>query len=134
MELRVAVKCRIQAILHRQGILHDFSDLFGKQGRQFLKSLKFPAASRCVLDGWLKLQDDVVQRLTEVEDWMEQTLEVDPIVRILSTIPGLGLILAHVIRAEVGQLDEIAWIRLLVPDRLGVAIGLDRPFVPSPGQ
>jgi transposase len=105
-QVRVAVKCRIHAILHRQGVLHGFSDLFGKQGRQFLKGLKLPAASRCVLDGWLKLQDEVARRLSEVEDWMEQTLEVDPIVRILSTIPGLGLILAHVIRAEVGQLDE----------------------------
>ena len=104
--VRAAVKCRIHAILHRQGVLHDFSDLFGKQGRQFLQRLKLPAASRCVLDGWLQLQDEVVQLLTDVEDWMEQTLEADPIVRILATIPGLGLILAHVIRAEVGQLDE----------------------------
>jgi transposase len=104
--VRAAVKCRIHAILHRQGVLHDFSDLFGKQGRQFLQRLKLPAASGCVLDGWLQLQDEVVQLLTDVEDWMEQTLEVDPIVRILATIPGLGLILAHVIRAEVGQLDE----------------------------
>lgn len=104
--VRAAVKCRIHAILHRQGVLHDFSDLFGKQGRQFLQRLKFPAASRCVLDGWLQLQDEVVQLLADVEGWMEQTLEADPIVRILATIPGLGLILAHVIRAEVGQLDE----------------------------
>ena len=79
--VRAAVKCRIHAILHRQGVLHDFSDLFGKQGRQFLQRLKIPAASRCVLDGWLKLQDEVVQLLADVEGWMEQTLEVDPIVR-----------------------------------------------------
>ncbi len=33
--LRTAVKNRVQAILHRHGILHDFSDLFGKAGRAF---------------------------------------------------------------------------------------------------
>ena len=32
-----AVKNRIQAVLHRHGILHDFSDLFGKAGRRFLE-------------------------------------------------------------------------------------------------
>ena len=34
--LRSGVKNRVQAILHRLGILHPFSDLFGKQGRRFL--------------------------------------------------------------------------------------------------
>jgi hypothetical protein len=34
--LRTGVKNRIQAILHRLGILHTFSDLFGKAGRRFL--------------------------------------------------------------------------------------------------
>jgi hypothetical protein len=32
--LRTGVKNRIQAILHRLGILHTFSDLFGKAGRR----------------------------------------------------------------------------------------------------
>ena len=31
--LRTAVKNRAEAVLHRHGILHDFSDLFGKAGR-----------------------------------------------------------------------------------------------------
>ena len=47
------MKCRVQAILHRQGILHNFSDLFGKGGRAFLKTLAVPAACRAALDGWL---------------------------------------------------------------------------------
>ncbi|MGA2035428.1 MAG: putative transposase [Thermoguttaceae bacterium] len=37
--LRTAVKNRAQAVLHRHGILHDFSDLFGKAGRRFLDEL-----------------------------------------------------------------------------------------------
>jgi len=105
-KMRAAVKCRIHAILHRQGICHDFSDLFSKPGREFLAALPLPMASRHVLESWLKLQDAIVQQLREVEAWMEENLEVDPIVRILQTIPGLGLTLAHVIRAEVGQLEE----------------------------
>ena len=40
--LRSGVKSRVQAILHRLGILHPFSDLFGKAGRRFLQSLPFP--------------------------------------------------------------------------------------------
>lgn len=104
--VRMQLKNRIQALLHRQGILHDYSDLFGKQGRAFLQQLTLPPATRVVLDGWLALLDDVLARLAEVEAWMRENLEEDEIVRRLQTIPGIGLILAHVIRAEVGQLDK----------------------------
>ncbi len=44
--LRTGVKNRIQAILHRLGILHPFSDLFGKAGRRFLQGLDLPEGSR----------------------------------------------------------------------------------------
>jgi transposase len=103
---RTQIKNRAQALLHRHGILHDFSDLFGKRGRAFLQSLSLPLAARQVLDGWLALLDDVAALLVDVEHWMEENLEEDAIVSRLKTIPGIGLILAHVIRAEVGQLDE----------------------------
>lgn len=103
---RTQIKNRVQAILHRQGVLHSFSDLFGKQGRVFLQSLALPRASRQVLDSWLTLHDGVAQLLEDVEQWMEQSRQEDDVVRLLKTIPGIGLILAHVIRAEVGQLDR----------------------------
>ncbi len=36
---QTAVKSRIHAIFHRHGIFHEFSDLFGAKGRQFLAEL-----------------------------------------------------------------------------------------------
>lgn len=102
---RTQIKNRMQAILHRQGILHDFSDLFGKQGRLFLKGLALPAGTRYVLNQWLALLDDLEKLLADVEQWMTANLEEDAIVKRLQTIPGIGLILAHVIRAEVGQIE-----------------------------
>jgi transposase len=104
--VQTGMKNRIQAILHRQGILHEFSDLFGKGGRAFLKQLALPAASRLVLDGWLSQIDLVREHLAQVEAWMEQHLQEDEVTRLLKTIPGIGLILAHVIQAEIGQLTE----------------------------
>jgi transposase len=106
VHLRGGMKSRVHAILHRQGILHDFSDLFGKGGRAFLKTLSLPPTSREVLDGWLAQIDLVSTHLADVEAWMEQHLEEDEIIRLLKTLPGIGLILAHVIRAEIGQLVE----------------------------
>ena len=106
VQLRGGMKNRVQAILHRQGILHNFSDLFGQGGRAFLKTLTLPEACRAALDGWLSQIDLVNEHLAELEAWMTQHLEEDQITRLLKTIPGIGLILAHVIQAEIGQLVE----------------------------
>lgn len=102
---RTQLKNRVQAILHRQGLLHEFSDLFGKRGREFLQSLTLPPGTHYVLDQWLVLLDEVGKLLIDVEQWMRTNLETDAIVHRLQTIPGIGLILAHVIRAEVGQIE-----------------------------
>jgi transposase len=102
--LRGGVKNRIQALLHRQGLLHSFSDLFGQGGRSWLNKLTLPAASREVLDGLLRLLDMLQELIDQVEDWMSQNLTLDDAVARLQTIPGIGLILAHVIRAEAGDL------------------------------
>jgi transposase len=104
--LRGGVKSRLQAILHRQGVLHTFSDLFGKSGRIFLQGLELPIASRNALDGYLDLLDQIQARIDEVEKWMKENVEVDQTARLLMTIPGVGLILAHVIRAEIGEIER----------------------------
>lgn len=104
--LRAGVKNRIQAILHRLGIVHSFSDLFGKAGRAFLQRLELPAASREVLQGYLELLDRIVALIAQLEQWMEKNLEANENVRLLETIPGIGLILAYVIDAEIGEIDR----------------------------
>jgi transposase len=106
VNVRTGMKNRIQAILHRRGVLHSFSDLFGKGGRAWLDELGLPIAAREVLDGYLRLTDALDASIHQVEHWMEENLEEDQVVQWLKTIPGIGLILAHVIRAEVGQLRE----------------------------
>ena len=65
--LRTAVKNRAQAVLHRHGILHDFSDLFGKAGRHFLDELTLPEGSRQALEGSLRLLDSLTLLIDEVE-------------------------------------------------------------------
>ncbi len=104
--LRTGVKNRIQAILHRLGILHPFSDLFGKGGRRFLQQLELPETSQEVLRGYLELLDCISTLIEQVEDWMENNLEVDETVQLLATIPGIGKILAHVIHAEIGEIER----------------------------
>jgi transposase len=111
--LRNGMKNRIQAILHRFGILHKFSDLFGQGGRRFLERLSLPPASQAVLSSALDVLDAIVAQIEVVEQWMRANLVEDEIVRLLESIPGIGLILAHVIRAEIGEGDRFPTARHL---------------------
>jgi transposase len=104
--LRSGVKNRIAAILHRLGILHSFSDLFGKAGRRFLDRLDLPEASREVLCGYLELLDRLSTLIEQVEDWMAAHLKANATVQLLATIPGIGLILTHAIYAEIGEIER----------------------------
>ncbi len=106
VRLRTGVKNRVQAILHRLGILHPFSDLFGKEGRTFLEKLDLPEASQAVLGGYLRLLDHLREEIEQVEQWMKRNLLQDEVVGWLKTLPGIGVILAHVIRAEIGQIER----------------------------
>lgn len=104
--VRTGMKNRVHATLHRLGILHPFSDLFGEKGREFLQATALPEASRTVLTGWLNLLDQVTGEIDRVEEWMHRHLQTDPLVQLLETIPGIGLVLAHVIQAEIGQIER----------------------------
>jgi transposase len=103
---RTAMKNRVQAVLHRQGILHPFSDLFGVKGREFLATLTLPEATQSVLDCYLRLLGHIEEQLREVERWMRDNLQEDAVVKLLTTLPGIGLILAHVLKAEIGQIER----------------------------
>jgi transposase len=79
-----------------------------------LDDLELPEGSRQALQGSLELLDKLTLLIHEVEQWMAQNLEEDELVRLLMTIPGIGLILAHVIRAEIGEIERFPTFRHLV--------------------
>ena len=104
--LRTGIKNRVHALLHRLGILHLYSDLFGKKGRKFLEQTPLPEASRAALVGWLGLLDQLAAEIDRVEEWMQSHLQEDQVVQLLQTIPGIGPVLAHVLEAEIGEIER----------------------------
>ena len=105
-------KNRIHALFHRQGVFHEFSDLFGAQGREFLARLcregsgYLSEMGRCVLEGHVRQLDRVRHELAEVGHRLHGRLTVDPLIARLKTVPGFGLILSHVLVAEIGELGR----------------------------
>ena len=110
--LQTMVKSRIHAIFHRHGIFHEFSDLFGGKGRKFLAEVclhnptDLSYQALLALRGQVKLLDHLRRQLADVERILHKQLVKTPLIMRLKTIDGIGLILAHVLAAEIGMIER----------------------------
>jgi transposase len=110
VRLQTGLKNRIHAILHRHGILHDFADLFGGQGRRMLtrlandaKDVPLRESGRATLKGYLQLLDHLRRQIAAVTRVVYRQLGATAEGRRLQGLPGVGAVLAHTILAEVGD-------------------------------
>jgi transposase len=121
--MQTAIKCRVHAIFHRHGIFHEFSDLFGGKGRQFLSDLCEGRDGQSHLlddDGACSALRDNMEMLKELRRLLARIavalrseLERSPQARCIQSVPGFGLILAHVVLAEIGDIKRFARSRSL---------------------
>jgi transposase len=120
--LQTIVKCRIHAIFHRHGVFHDFSDLFGGKGRRFLENLAsghdrqsvhLPPGAMAALKGNLVILTWLRHELAGIAVTLHGKLERTAVTRWLKSIPGIGLILSHVLAAEIGELKRFAGAKAL---------------------
>ena len=113
VRVQTGLKNRVHAILHRHGILNDFADLFGAQGRRMLTRLANDAknpilreSGRATLKGYLQLLDHLRRQIATVTRTIQRQLRATPEGKRLQGLPGVGPVLAHTILAEVGDFDR----------------------------
>jgi transposase len=104
--LRTALKNRVHALLARQGVQHGRAELFGPEGRSFLGELSLPAPTRRRLESLLGLIADFDRELAAVKREIRGCAKDDPRVSVLTQIPGVGLFIALLVIAEVGDVTR----------------------------
>ena len=104
--LRTALKNRVHGLLARQGVQHGYTELFGPQGRRFLDQLSLPACTRRRLESLLALIADFDRELAAVKREIRACAKDDPRVDVLTQIPGVGLFVALLVIAEVGDVTR----------------------------
>jgi transposase len=110
VRLRTRLKNRVHGLLHRRGILTPGGmDLFTRSGRQFLQELPLDEGGRILLQQHLELIDRLNQAVTESTEQL-RGLSRRPrwvkLVALLQTMPGVGLITALTVLAELGDVDR----------------------------
>lgn len=127
VSIQSALKNRIHAVLHRHGILHEFSDLFGVAGRRFLtervaeKNVKesaggessLPDSARAALKGYLRFLEQLRSQIARITLELRHQVCKTPAASRLRTIPGIGWVLAYTIQAEIGPIERFKSVRHL---------------------
>lgn len=66
VKMRTEVKNKIHALFDRHGIKHEYSDIFGKNGIEWLKNLQLSSIERLMLDNHLKHIESLNERISIV--------------------------------------------------------------------
>jgi transposase len=105
---RTIFKNRVHAVLDKLGILHKYTDLFGREGLVFLKTVELRPVYRHVLDEYLAVIEFLDQRIVAVTKLIRATLKEDPRVKRLLTIPGVGELTAYTVLSEIGEIERFS--------------------------
>ena len=112
VRMQTRLKNQIHAIMHRHGIVHGFSDLFGREGRALLNLLVAPneatlrPSAQAMLKGYLQLLDHVRRQIARVTGEIRRQVIKSPNGERLRTIPGIDWILGYTILAEIGRIER----------------------------
>ena len=113
VKTRTMVKNRIHCIIDRQpeeirSSKPEVSDLLGKKGKLWLRGLKLTASEAGMLNETLDFLDFLDERILSANRLLYKLIGQDPIAKRLSTIPGIGIFFALLIRAEIGDIDRFS--------------------------
>lgn len=109
VKLSTMVKNRIHLIIDRhpgtKGQI-DPSDLFGKQGLEWLRFVTLPKEDRRILDEELDLLGYLREKITASDYWVAQLGNENAAARLLMTIPGIGKFFALLIATEIDDISR----------------------------
>ena len=111
--MRSALKNRVHALIARQGIRHDHSDLFGNAGLPFLAQLELREPPRRRLDSLLALIADFDREIDRTTREIDQRARHDDRVDVLCQIRGVGPYTAMLVIAEIGDITRFQKARKL---------------------
>jgi transposase len=103
VRMRSRVQSQLHALLADLGIIPELSTLFGPAGRHWLAELQLPATARRRLDAGLRLIDAVTVEVKHADADLRAGFARDARVRRLLPIPGIGLVTAATVVAEVSR-------------------------------
>jgi len=105
---RSSLKQRVHSELMAFGHRCPVSDLFGTRGRELLERLQFPEPWRAGVLYAVALIDELERQIDAIERELKALGADHRYVPLLTTVPGIGWVLAYTIASEIGDITRFA--------------------------
>lgn len=107
---RTRHKNRIHHILSRYNLDAPCTDLFGKKGREFLKTnlAGLSALHQQIISSYLSVIDHLNIHIVQADQFIQNWSKRDPRAAILMSMPGIGLFSAAVVAGEIGDIRRFS--------------------------
>jgi transposase len=106
VSLRTSIKNKVHAILSKNGINIEFSDIFGKKAIKHLRELNLRACYKQAISGYIRLVETLNGLIDEVTETIKKIVEDNPQAKLLTTIPGISYYSALLIISEIGDVNR----------------------------
>ena len=114
VKIRTMVKNRVNALIDRYGYKCEFSDLFGKKGVEWLKTLELDSLDRLMLSNYLEHIECLNRQIKRVDLEIRDEASRDEDVRLLLSMTGIGVYTALLIRSEIGDIRRFPSYKKLI--------------------
>jgi transposase len=99
-----AFRNRVHAVLADHGVVVEPGSLWTKAGRAWLQGLDLPPVARRVVDDSVAVIDAIEPLVTRLVKEIRAHAKPDPRIDALTTVPGVGVIIAMTLVAEIGDI------------------------------
>jgi transposase len=106
VEDTVSIKNRIHNQLDKYGLKTEFSDLFGKQGREWLRNLQLPPNEKIILDVNLDQLQSIEHAIDTLTTQIAREAVDRPDVKLLMGFTGIDYYSAMLLISEIGDINR----------------------------
>ena len=104
--LRTKIKNKIHSVLFKTNLKHNFTDLYGVAGMEWLKNLELRDIYKQELERYLLVLEHLNGQVEEVSEVIKETAKLDYDCKLLMTIPGISFYSALMIKSEIGDISR----------------------------
>lgn len=111
VRMRTMIKNRVHTSLSKYSIrIQEVSDIFGSKGLELLedKLQEFPPHTAHCVRKQIEFMDEIENQIKDIKVRIKALIKETPDMQILTSIPGVGMILAVVIAMEVGDVNRFS--------------------------
>jgi len=128
IKMRVEVTNRIHTLLDKYDLSHEYTDLFGKEGLEWLCNLNLPATDDQILKSNLQILETLNEQIRSADIQIAKDAVHEEQAKLLMTMPGVDYYAAMILPSEIGDVNRFA-----SPEKLVSWVGL-APQVHQSGE